>query len=555
MGLRYYYKDGIDWIYFGFSYDPEIVSAIKEINGIKYNPENKEWYVKTDGINNYTIRDFIDKYGFENNHIYRIDYSRKLPLIENQLSCTEVSQAIKELDLYREPRGYQIEGVTYMINHGNCINGDDCGLGKTGQMIITLELIDAFPSLIVTPASVKYGWRVEWSKWCKRDIEIIDSSNKNLKKDADVYVINYDILGEKCSNNKIKLKFPEILGRRWKAVVFDEIHLLKSANSVRTRAAYKISKNSDEVFGLSGTLAVNRPVEIKQPLMLIKRFNEVFLDVKKFEYRYCNAKMTDFGWDVKSSNNLLELNSLLRHYCYIRREKRDVLKELPPITESYIYCDISNKREYNKAEKDLIKYLSELDIEKALKAQNAQHLVMLSTLRRLSIDGKIKSIEVFLREWIESNEGKKILVFGHHREPLQELSKRFDSMILQGGVNAKKKQVIKTEFIKNDTPILFANIESAGTGMDGLQEVCSNIVFIEFPDRSTDLDQAISRLERMGQKENINVYYAICRDTIDIYLLDFINSKRKVTEAINKGKELKESESIKFLLDQYKNKR
>ena len=336
---------------------------------------------------------------------------------------------------------------------------------------------------------------------------------------------------------------------------FDEIHFLKSANSVRTRAAYKLVKNSDDIFGLSGTLAMNRPVEVKQPLIVIKRFNDIFPDVRKFELRYCNAKATEYGWDVKSSNNLIELNSILRHFCYIRREKRDVLKELPPVADSYIYCDISNKREYRKAENDLIDYLSEIDIERAQKAQNAKHLVMLSTLRKLSIKGKIKAIEVFLKEWMESNEGKKILVFGHHREPLQDLSKRFDSLLLQGGTNAKKKQQIKEKFMESKVPVLFANLESAGTGMDGLQEVCSNIVFIEFPDRSTDLDQAISRLERMGQQESMNVYYTICKDTIDMHLLDFINSKRKVTEAVNKGKELEDSEAVRFLLDQYKRKK
>lgn len=555
MALRYYYKEGTDWIYFGFNYDPEIVEAIKEIKGAKYNPENKEWYIRLDGVNNYLVRDIIDRYQFENEHIYRPNNNLYLPEIENPLACFEVAQAIKELGLYREPRQYQIEGVTYMINHGNCINGDDCGLGKTGQMIITLELLGAFPAIIVTPASVKYGWRVEWSKWCQREIEIIDSTNKDINMNADVYVINYDILGEKYTNNKVRLRFPELLDRHWSAAVFDEIHFLKSANSVRTRAAYKLVKNSDDIFGLSGTLAMNRPVEVKQPLIVIKRFNDIFPDVRKFELRYCNAKATEYGWDVKSSNNLIELNSILRHFCYIRREKRDVLKELPPVADSYIYCDISNKREYRKAENDLIDYLSEIDIERAQKAQNAKHLVMLSTLRKLSIKGKIKAIEVFLKEWMESNEGKKILVFGHHREPLQDLSKRFDSLLLQGGTNAKKKQQIKEKFMESKVPVLFANIESAGTGMDGLQEVCSNIVFIEFPDRSTDLDQAISRLERMGQQESMNVYYTICKDTIDMHLLDFINSKRKVTEAVNKGKELEDSEAVRFLLDQYKRKK
>ena len=52
-----------------------------------------------------------------------------------------------------------------MINYGNCINGDDCGLGKTGQQIATIEILNCFPALIITPASVKYNWKKEWGKW------------------------------------------------------------------------------------------------------------------------------------------------------------------------------------------------------------------------------------------------------------------------------------------------------------------------------------------------------------------------------------------------------
>ena len=36
---------------------------------------------------------------------------------------------------------------------------------NTGQTIATLELMDAFPALVITPASVKYNWKKEWEKW------------------------------------------------------------------------------------------------------------------------------------------------------------------------------------------------------------------------------------------------------------------------------------------------------------------------------------------------------------------------------------------------------
>ena len=53
--------------------------------------------------------------------------------------------------------------------------------------------------------------------------------------------------------------------------------------------------------------------------------------------------------------------------------------------------------------------------EAAEKAQEAEHLVALGTLRKLSIEGKLKAIESYLRDWSQSNE--KLVVFGLHREP------------------------------------------------------------------------------------------------------------------------------------------
>ena len=67
-----------------------------------------------------------------------------------------------------------------------------------------------------------------------------------------------------------------------------------------------------------------------------------------------------------------------------------------------------NMKEYKKAESGLIDYLSKIDIERAEKAENAPHLVKLSTLKELSLKGKMKDIEVFLNEWKEISEEKSI---------------------------------------------------------------------------------------------------------------------------------------------------
>ena len=60
-------------------------------------------------------------------------------------------------------------------------------------------------------------------------------------------------------------------------------------------------------------------------------------------------------------------------------------------------------------------------------------------------------------------------------------------------------------------------------------------MYIELPDKFTTLDQTNSRLERMGQKNTINVFYLLCPDTIDVYMAELVEEKKKVTDAINKG--------------------
>ena len=42
--MRYWYSDG-NYIYVGFRYDPELVTAVKKFAGAGYNPQNREWYV------------------------------------------------------------------------------------------------------------------------------------------------------------------------------------------------------------------------------------------------------------------------------------------------------------------------------------------------------------------------------------------------------------------------------------------------------------------------------------------------------------------------------
>lgn len=548
--MNYYYKDNQYW-YVGFRYDERLVKEIKRFVGAGYNPENKEWYIP------FTLPTVapLQKWLHDNGFVEGMNYCPSKRVLEYQeppviITPEDVAIACKELGFKRMPRPYQCEGIAYMINHGNCINGDDCGLGKTMQTIMTLELMDAFPALVITPASVKYNWKKEWEKWNPtRTVGVVGRKkkfNENVWQN-DVIIINYDILGER-GLDKPTAKFKELLKKRWASCVMDEIHFLKSEKALRTKMAKKIVKTVPHVWGLTGTLTQNKPADLIQPFTIIRRFEDIFGSTKEFKYRYCNAKMTVFGMDCSGFSNLEELHELLRMGGYIRRNKRDVLDELPPMVEQTIDVPISNTREYRKAENNLLEYLEKIDINKVNSAVNAPHLVMIQTLKQLSIEGKLPFITTYIKEWLEANEGEQLLVFGVHRIPLQQLAEYFKAPLIQGGVSADKKQQIVNEFSNGGHRLLFANIQSAGTGTDGLQDNCSNLVYIELPDKSTELEQANARLERMGQRNSINITYLLSPDTIDADIKEMVADKGMITGLVNKGGNENELLTKKFLL-------
>jgi len=546
--MRTYLIDAINkTVVFEFDFDTDVIAAIKSSDyNARFNPELKHWIVPVNDWSKNTIKSIITKYQFQ-------------PKAKEEKKDIVVDYSIKGVDLaYIQglcdargftytPRDYQLEALGYALNKGNLINGDDVGLGKTFEAIIYAETTNSFPCLVIVPASVKYNWGEKWGEIVgpKREISIIESTETKTRKNnwnAEVVIINYDIIGKKQGRGAT-VKFKELTSTKWKMVIFDEAHFLKEKKSQRAKAAKIIIKPDDlKIQLLTGTATMSKPVELWNLLLLIKSEQYVAEDWYQFVRRYCGGYIGKFGWVTDGATNILELNQKLRDNCYIRREKKDVLKELPEVITEVIKVPITNKMAVIKATENIIDYILETKGDEAAeKAQEAEHLVALGTLRNLSIEGKLKAVESYLRDWSQSNE--KLVVFGLHREPLNYLSEKFKCDLIAGGVSSKDKQSIVKNWQVNDKQFLFANIESAGTGVDGLQNVCSNMIIIELPWRPSDLWQVIGRLDRSGQKNSPNIKYLLSDDTIDIQMWEMLQAKEEVITAVNKGQDIKKSDS------------
>ncbi len=535
-------------VHFITLYDPGFISDVKTIAGRTYHPNEKTWSVPNNFVTSKLVEALIEKY----------DLKKMTSDVSNGLDDTIISTSIEiavetKLDLFRAkikemnwpitPREYQLRGIVYNLIAKKALNGSDMGTGKTFTSIFTIELAELFPCIVMVPASVKYNWAMQWKRVNpNRSVSVINNAKGDFG--ADVLIMTYDTVGKKEKDSSLqkgyraKFKHEQLNFIPFKSIICDEAQNVKSSKTLRSMSVKMVSKQIDYKFLLTGTSIMNRPVEIINLLGIMGHFDTLFTSWHSFVYRYCDAKDTRFGIYTKGASNALELNQKMRELCYFRVEKRDVLTELPDLEETILEVDLENSKEYQRAENDLVNYMKDnYGQEKADKAMAAEQLVMLSTLNTLAAKGKYSEVCDWLNNFLEATD-EKIIVFGIHTEMLKDLAIEYNAPLIIGEVDHKHRQKIIDNFKVNNKRILFMNLMTGSVGIDGLQNICNTILFYEYPWRWADIDQAISRLERDGQKNNIQVYYMQARNTIDQKMWEVILSKKEITDAVNKGKEV-----------------
>lgn len=561
----YYYREKDYW-YFG-ALEKSVYKNLKLISSFKRNATNKEIYIKSDPAKDFLLKEFVSDNEIEEANplsIVRPGCKAEIKPFKELLSRKDIELLIENLPLLKKPRSYQMDYLYYAVNHGNHINGSGVGCGKTKMAIFYAEMLDLFPCMVVCPASVKSGWLREWKETNPdRRVSVISTSSPPEDFEADVIVINYDILGKRVTkeNGKtsLEIRLDGMKKKSFSLVIADEIHFLKNRKSIRSKSFKKLAHKVPSVIGLTGTLIMNRPAELLNILMLIERIKEIAPDDQYHHYffeRYCNMKETNFGMDISGASNIKELNRLLKECCYFQVSKRDALKELPPISENVVECEITNKRAYKKAKDDLLQFIEDKfkDEEKVEKAARAEFLVKLSTLKQLSLEGKEKFIKKWVEEWMEANEEEKLLVFASQSTILTKIAGEFkEGLLITGGTTTKKRdEILQKFFSQKESRVLFANIGCLGTGVDGLQKVCSNMAILELPPRPSDLVQVIGRLERSGQENPVTIQYLLSPETIDRDLWEMLKGKKDVTDMLNKG--FQDDTSL-MILQKYKNER
>jgi len=463
-------------------------------------------------------------------------------------------------------RPYQEQGVTWMLeNNINFILGDEMGLGKTIQIAAYLFYKQAFPALIICPASLKLNWEREVNIWTKKKCIVLEGREPypidGLLKEFPVVIINYDILGRKDKADveaerkriqeakKRKLPFRkkmlnpigwvDVLKQiPFKNIICDESQFIGEMETARSLCVMNICKTAKEArrIFLSGTPYTSATRQFFPVLHLVD--SKTFSNKWRFQMEFCDPVKTRFGWDFRGLSNGEQLHNLVSGLM-LRRLKSEVLSELPEKIKSVVPMKLS-KTLYEKYR------AAEISVFESQYANNEkgsyQHL------KQEAYFAKIDSCIQWVKEYLEIN--NKLVVFCYHRKCFEKLMNEFSNIAvgINGETAASKRQNIVDQF-QNDKKIkLFVGqIRAAGVGLT--LTAASAVAFIEFGDTASEHEQAEDRIHRIGQKENkVIAYYLIAQGTIDEDIIENIKTgyanQKQVLDGVNNAEFLNSSQEV-----------
>lgn len=455
---------------------------------------------------------------------------------------------------------HQEDGIKFLLSRNGCILADDMGLGKSMQSIIAAIESGADKILIVTTSSTKINWEREIKVFCN-ETTIIDGKKWDSSKFT---IINFDILKnfhtletpkKKKEGEKEPILIRDMVNEKFDLCIVDEAHNLKNNESIRGKIMVDVcvKYNIPKVWLLTGTPVANRPMDFFNLLKIIK--SPIADNWKHYAVRYCEGRQffrtlkngqRKQIWLTDGASNLEELSNKTKNIL-LRRLKTDAI-DMPDkiVTPMYHQLDAKGWRMYEQLWDDYV----ELKKKQGKRTNESQKdLVELILLRQFIANEAIQYTIEMVENAIEM--GRKVIIFTSFSDELETIANHFGKIAVRhnGLMSSTKKQHSVDQFQNNDKIKVFVgNIKSAGVGITLTEATV--VIFNSFDWVPGNNEQAEDRAYRIGQNNDVNVYYQLFEDTISTRMWEMLRNKKDVISTIMGEKTRTEDEITALLAEQ-----
>ena len=399
-------------------------------------------------------------------------------------------------------RAYQGFGARYILTLERVLLGDEMGLGKTIQAIAAMAHLYAKDPdsrfLVVCPASVMVNWCREITKFSAIKSHLLhgalleDSLDSWIRRGG-AAVTNYESLSKIIGAVDGQMKIDML--------VIDEAHYIKNPEAKRTKYIHTLEDESERILMMTGTPLENKVDEMCELIGFVRP--DLVKEIRS------NAGM----------RHVPEFREILAP-VYLRRQRDMVLDELPPLTIEEEWCAMTPS--------DRAAYMAEV--------QGGNFMGM----RRVSFlqeDMETSSKAIRLKELCDlaMEEGRKVIVYSFFRDTIRKVIRLLggtaDGTVAGGTAAGSAAGGTVVGSITGSTPVeerqdlidrfteapggavLVSQVQAGGTGLN--IQAAGIVIFCE-PQIKPSLEwQALSRVYRMGQVQNVLVYHLLCENTVD----------------------------------------
>jgi SNF2 family DNA or RNA helicase len=430
-----------------------------------------------------------------------------------------VTQQITEFQLdtdllARNLRIYQAFGAKFALVVRHALLGDEMGLGKTMQALAAIAhaiSCEAQPRhVVLCPAALSNTWSAETAKTTPTvnawtfDGTGRDAAYEGWRARGGILLVSYD-----QAHHLIEAGAPP-----FGFLVADEAHYVKNPASKRAQRTVQLARYADRVLLMGGTLMENRASELISLAGLADPGRGQRLRARFGDGRDAHHEPDEFRRELGE--------------FYLRRNKQDVLDELPDLIRIDVPVPVSVSRFQHRNYVDTIERRNLQRAQMALAVGNVNNSPKMQVLADLVDDSRAQ--------------GNRMLIFTEFREVLDAAVEVVGDgcYVIHGGVHGKKRPEIIDRF--QNTAGFAALAMQIRTGGIGLNLQAASVVVLLEPQYkpSTEL-QAIGRAHRTGQRKDVTAYRLVAQDSFEERIITLTSFKEELFDELAGRSNLAES--------------
>jgi len=473
--------------------------------------------------------------------------------VANEISVTSSEVQAEIGDLAGMLRPYQMEGVCWMTSRilrgRGGILADEMGLGKTVQSIAVALFLkqrkgdQCGPMIVVCPKSLLGNWQAEFERFAPT-LKVLQIQGAGREKALST-IPSFDVILTSYQLIIRDIKHYQTI--RFGLILLDEASFIRNPD---TDAAKTLrSLNCSGRIALTGTPLENGV----RDLWSIFHFALPGYLGNQSSFKERFESPIQSGLDLPAGRDAAQRLQKLTLPYFLRRTKRQVLKDLPEKIEQVLWCTPSAAQSefYRKI---LEEGREEIKAARRRSGQNGAKMTMFTVLLRLrqvccdlrltgvqpdalkglgqeDLSGKWPALLGQVESVMES--GGKLLVFSQFVKFLHLMrdhlkAEKLDHAYLDGSSQDRSEQVARFQKDPN-CRIFLISLKAGGYGLN--LTAADNVILADPWWNPAVESQAIDRAHRIGQQKVVNAYRLAIRGTVEERILKLQAQKRGLVEA------------------------